>query len=170
MVTITLAFTAHICNREQMSTQHCPTLRSNTNTNSSKPHNKQVASNSAPFKVVDTKTGHCWQNKLPQEATTPYAHTCTQTNTLEIQMSTQGGPTSRDGLRLQNWRLTRWASHHPGQSITKEVTATKDKIKSGSMSSSEVEAAHVPASARSKKKTAFLQGLAGTPYTSYSVA
>ena len=101
MVTITLAFTAHIGNGEQMSTQHCQPWRSNTQTNFSEPHNKQVAFNSPPFKVVDTKTGHCWQHKLPQEATTTYAHTHTLTNTLEIQMSTQGGLTSRDGFRFQ---------------------------------------------------------------------
>ena len=82
MVTITLAFTAHICNGERMSTQHCPTLRSNTKTNFSKPHNKQVAFNSAPFKVVYTKTGHRGQHKLLREATTTYAHTHTRTNTL----------------------------------------------------------------------------------------
>ena len=77
MVTITLAFTAHISNGERMSTQHCQPWRSNTKTSFSKPHNEQVAFNSAPFKVVDSKTGHCGQHKLLREATTTYTHTCT---------------------------------------------------------------------------------------------
>ena len=64
----------------------------------------------------------------------------------------QGGPTSRDGFRFQIWRLSCRANHQPGQTVTKEVTATKDMVKSGSMSASEVDAAHLPASARSKKK------------------
>ena len=55
MVTITLAFTAHICHREQLSTQRCPTLRSTTKTNSSKPHSKQVAFNSPLFMMVSPR-------------------------------------------------------------------------------------------------------------------
>ena len=110
MVTIALAFTAHLCNRKQMSTQHFPTLLLNTKTNSSEPHNKQVIFNSALFMMLDTKTVHCWQHKLPQEATAKVAHTCTQANARENQLSIQRGPTPRNGLRLQNWRLTRWSN------------------------------------------------------------
>ena len=73
-------------------------------------------------------------------------------------------------FKTKNWSLMRWAIHHPEKSITKEVIATKDMVRSGSMRASEVEAAHVTAAARSKEKMASLQGLAGTPYTSDSVA
>jgi hypothetical protein len=41
------------------------------------------------------------------------------------------------------WRITRWANHHPGQSVIKEVIATKDMAKLGSMRTSEVETAQV---------------------------
>ena len=44
-----------------------------------------------------------------------------------------------------------WDIHHPGQSITKEVIATKDMVKSGSLRASEVEAAHEPTAAKLKK-------------------
>jgi len=74
MVTITLVFAAHICSGEQMSTHHCPTLRLNTKMGFYEPHKEQVAFNSAPFKGVNAKTGHHWQHKLSQEATTTYTH------------------------------------------------------------------------------------------------
>jgi len=48
-----------------------------------------------------------------------------------------------DTKTVHCWRLTRWDNHHPGQSVTKEVNATKDMVKSGSMSASEVEPAQV---------------------------
>ena len=95
MITITLAFTAHICHGEQLSTQCCPELRLTTKTNFLESHNKQVAFNSLLFMMVDTKTVHCW-------------------------------------------KLTRWDNYHPGQSITKEVIATKDMAKSGSMREFEI--------------------------------
>ena len=75
MVTITLAFTAHMCHGEQLSNQCCPTLRSTAKTNSSKPHSKQVAFNSPLFMMVDTKTSHAY----------PYFHNHTQTKTFENQ-------------------------------------------------------------------------------------
>ena len=127
-------------------------MRSNTKTSLYEPHNEQVAFNSAPFKVVDPKTGHHWQHELSREATTTYAHPRTRINTLENQVTTQGGPTSRDGHQFQTWRLSFWANHQPGQTITMEVTAAKDMVKSGSMSASEVNTVHLPASARSKKR------------------
>ena len=89
MVTITLAFTAHVCNRERTSIQHYPALRLNTKTSFYEPHNEQGAFNSAPVKVVDLQTGHYWQHKLSQEATTAHAHPQTQTHTLENQVKTQ---------------------------------------------------------------------------------
>ena len=61
MITITLAFTAHIFHREQLSTQHCPALRLTTKTNFTKSHNKQVAFSAPLFMMVDTKTVHCWR-------------------------------------------------------------------------------------------------------------
>ena len=67
MVTITLVFTAHIFNKERMSTHHCQMLRSNTKMGFYEPHNEQGAFNSAPVKVVDLQTGHYWQHKLSQE-------------------------------------------------------------------------------------------------------
>jgi hypothetical protein len=115
MVTITLALSAHIFHREQLSTQRCPTLRSTDKTNSSEPHSKQVAFNSPLFMMVDTKTAHAC----------PYFHNHTQTKTFENQFSTQRGPTSRYGFQIQNWILMCWAIHHPGQSITKETLLLK---------------------------------------------
>ena len=102
--------------------------------------------------MVNPKIGHHWQHKLPQEPTIAYAHPRTRTNTLENQVTTQGGPTSRDGFQSQTWMPSCWSNHQPGQTITKKVTATKDMVKSGSMSTSEADAAHLPATARSKKK------------------
>ena len=57
-VTITLVFAAYICNGEQLSTHHCPTLRSNTKVVFYEPYHEQVAFNLPPCKAI------CSQNQV----------------------------------------------------------------------------------------------------------
>ena len=77
MVTITMMFTVHICNWEQMRTHHCPMLRPSTKMGFCEPHHEHpfrtsrasakmrfcgpccepVAFNSAPFNATDPPAG-----------------------------------------------------------------------------------------------------------------
>ena len=74
MVTITLMFTVHICNGEQMRTHHRTTLRPSTEMGFCKPHHEH------PFKTSRANTKmHCWGpccepvafNSTPLKATDP---------------------------------------------------------------------------------------------------
>jgi hypothetical protein len=121
MVIITLALTAHICHGEKLSAQRCTTLKSATNTNYSKPYSKHVALHFPLFTMVDIKTAHCWL----------HPHTHTQTSTFENQPAAQRGPTSSDGLRIQNWILKRWANLHTGQELLRRASLLKIRSSQG---------------------------------------
>jgi len=129
-------FTVHICNGDRMITHLCPTGGSSNKMCCYNPYHKQVTFNSAPSKAVDPKAVHHGQHELLQGTPTTHTHPRTQTTTLENQVETQEVSTSSAGF--QTWRSLLWDNHQQDQPTTKEATATKNVVKSGSVNASDI--------------------------------
>jgi len=127
MATITLVFTAHICNGEKMRTHPCPTLRLSTKMGCYDPYHEQVAFNSAPSKAVNPQAGHHWQRELLQGTPTTHAHPCMQTTTLGNQV----GKLTAPHMGIQPWRTLSRANCKPGIATSKGATSPRIAIKQG---------------------------------------